>query len=117
MNELTLGWPRVPLFASLLIPNVTHILQNVFSRLHVCDARKLDMLAELRIGPSQIRAGHSDKVTKELGVLEAQLELGRVPAAGIVVRRMLAKHHDVIIRKAGKYCVHRASRVALSRGV
>ena len=47
-----------------LIPSVTKILQNVFSRLHVCDARKLDIFAELRIAPSQIRAGHSDKVTK-----------------------------------------------------
>jgi len=47
-----------------LIPSVTQILQNVFSRLYVCDARKLDIFAELRIGPSQIGAGHSDKVTK-----------------------------------------------------
>ena len=40
------------------------ILQNVFSRLHVCDARKLDIFDEFRIGPSQIGAGHSDKITK-----------------------------------------------------
>jgi len=36
----------------------------MFSRLHVYDARKLDIFAEFRIGPSQIGAGHSDKVTK-----------------------------------------------------
>ena len=36
----------------------------MFSRLHVCDARKLDIFAEFRIGSGQIRAGHSDKVTK-----------------------------------------------------
>ena len=47
-----------------LIPSVTQILQNVFSRLHACDARKLDTFAEFKIGPGQIGAGHSDKVTK-----------------------------------------------------
>jgi len=36
----------------------------MFNRLHVCNARKLDRFAEFRIGPSQIGAGHSDKVTK-----------------------------------------------------
>ena len=36
----------------------------MFSRLHVCDARKLDILAELRVRPSQIGAGHSDEVAK-----------------------------------------------------
>ena len=34
----------------------------MFSRLHVCDARKLDILAELNLRPSQIGAGHSDEV-------------------------------------------------------
>ena len=52
------------MFASLLIPSVTQILQNVFSYLHVCDARKLDILAELRVRPSQIGACHSDEVAK-----------------------------------------------------
>jgi len=30
----------------------------------VCNARKLDILAELRVRPSQIRAGHRDEVAK-----------------------------------------------------
>ena len=38
--------------------------RTLFSRLHVCDARKLDIFAEFIIGLSQIGAGHSDKVTK-----------------------------------------------------
>ena len=36
----------------------------MFSRLHVCDARKLDILAELRVRPRHIGAGHSDEVAK-----------------------------------------------------
>ena len=36
----------------------------MFSRLHVCDARKLDILAELRVRPSQIGEGYSDEVAK-----------------------------------------------------
>ena len=36
----------------------------MLSRLYVCNARKLDILAELRVGPSQIGAGHSDEVAK-----------------------------------------------------
>ena len=30
----------------------------------MCDARKLDILAEFRVSPSQIEVGHSDKVAK-----------------------------------------------------
>jgi len=30
----------------------------------MCNARKLDIFAELTVGPNQIRAGDSDEVTK-----------------------------------------------------
>jgi len=41
-------------------------LQKVSSLLHVSyhDARKMQIFAEFRLGPGQIRAGHSDKVIK-----------------------------------------------------
>ena len=34
----------------------------MFSHLHVCDARRLDILAELRVRQRQIGPGHRDKV-------------------------------------------------------
>ena len=53
----------------------------MFSRLHVCDARKLDILAELRVRPSRIGAGHSDEVAKTsynatLATVEALFGIG-----------------------------------------
>jgi len=47
-----------------LIGSVTEISKNVVSRLHVCDARNSDILAELSVRPSKIRAGYSDEVAK-----------------------------------------------------
>ena len=37
---------------------------NVFTCLHVCNAKKLDILADLRVRPSQVWAGHGDEVAK-----------------------------------------------------
>jgi len=47
----------------------------------VCDARKMDIFAEFRIGQSQIVAGHSDKVTKAadnatIAAVEVRFEVG-----------------------------------------
>jgi len=47
----------------------------------MCNARKLDIFAEFRVEPSQIRAGHSDKVTKAadnatIAVVEVRFGVG-----------------------------------------
>ena len=64
-----------------LIPSVTQILWNVFSCLHVCDIRELDIFADLIVGPNQIGAGHSDKLTKAADnatvvAMEVRFEVG-----------------------------------------
>jgi len=60
---------------------VSHRYFRTCSATCMCNARKLDIFAEFRVEPSQIRAGHSDKVTKAadnatIAVVEVRFGVG-----------------------------------------